>query len=167
MLSMKTALHFKQLAKTEKNHRLKIRYLALYHFKSGENRTQIAKFLGVNRGSVNSWVSSYLTDGLDGLQSKSSTGRPPKLSKEQQQKVAEYVVLNAVKPDGGRMIAEDLRCYIQTTFQINYTLRNIYWLLHSSGFSWITSRSKHPKQSQEAQDAFKKVSLGNDPSHSL
>ncbi|WP_082798331.1 winged helix-turn-helix domain-containing protein [Vibrio cidicii] len=25
------------------------------------------------------------------------------------------------------------------------------------GFSWITSRSKHPKQSQEAQDDFKKI----------
>ena len=164
---MKTALYFKQLAKTEKNHRLKMRYLALYHFKLGENRTQIAKFLGVNRGSVNTWVSSYLTNGLDGLQSKSSTGRPPKLSKQQQQKVAEYVVANAVKPDGGRMIAEDIRCYIQEAFHIKYTLRNIYWLLHGSGFSWITSRSKHPKQSQEVQDAFKKVSVGNDPSHSF
>ena len=164
---MITAQHFKQLAKTEQDHRIKMRYLALYHFKLGENKTQIAKFLGVNRGSVNTWVSRYLTHGLDGLQSKSSTGRPPKLSKQQLQKVAEYVVLNAVKPDGGRMIAEDLRGYIQDTFQINYTLRNIYWLLHGSGFSWITSRSKHPKQSQEAQDAFKKVSLGNAPSHAF
>ena len=27
------------------------------------------------------------------------------------------------------------------------------------GFSWITSRSKHPKQSQQAQDNFKKFKI--------
>ncbi|WP_102458604.1 winged helix-turn-helix domain-containing protein [Vibrio splendidus] len=31
------------------------------------------------------------------------------------------------------------------------------------GFSWITSRSKHPKQSQQVQDDFKKIQNRNDP----
>jgi len=30
-------------------------------------------------------------------------------------------------------------------------------LLHALNFSWITSRSRHPKQSQEIQDDFKKI----------
>jgi hypothetical protein len=30
------------------------------------------------------------------------------------------------------------------------------------GFSWITSRSKHPKQSEEAQEDFKKTANWND-----
>jgi transposase len=162
---MLSAQYLKELAKSEKDPRLKMRYLALYHFKLGVNRTQIAKFIGVNRGSVNTWVSNYLSQGLIGLKSKVSTGRPPKLSKEQQLKVSEYVLTNAVKHDGGRMIAEDVKVYIQENFNVEYTLRNIYWLLHNSGFSWITSRSKHPKQSQEAQDAFKNLPTGNDPSH--
>ncbi|QPL54095.1 winged helix-turn-helix domain-containing protein [Vibrio navarrensis] len=33
-----------------------------------------------------------------------------------------------------------------------------YYLLDHMGLSWITSRSKHPKQSQEVQDDFKKNS---------
>ncbi|MGS0730516.1 hypothetical protein ACVBKF_30235 [Shewanella sp. 0m-11] len=36
-------------------------------------------------------------------------------------------------------------------------------MLEQLGFSWITSRSKHPKQSIEVQAAFKKVPTGNDP----
>lgn len=164
---METAEDFKLLAKIEKDTRLKMRYLALYHFKLGENRTQIAQFIGVNRGSVNTWVSNYLMKGLDGLQTKPSTGRPNRLSTHQQQQISEYIKANAVKTDGGRMIAEDLRSYIKETFNIEYTLRNIYWLLHSLGFSWITSRSKHPKQSQETQDAFKKLQAGNDHSHPI
>ncbi|WP_413251636.1 winged helix-turn-helix domain-containing protein, partial [Vibrio natriegens] len=30
------------------------------------------------------------------------------------------------------------------------------YLLDHMGFSWITSRSKHPKQSKQTQDDFKK-----------
>jgi transposase len=32
-------------------------------------------------------------------------------------------------------------------------------LLHQQGFSWISSRSKHPKQSEEAQERFKKMPI--------
>ncbi|WP_423228032.1 helix-turn-helix domain-containing protein [Shewanella algae] len=48
---------------------------------------------------------------------------------------------------------------------MSYSLANVYRLLHALDFSWITSRSKHPKQSDEAQAAFKKLPDGNDPSH--
>ncbi|MBA6341887.1 hypothetical protein H4J59_12905 [Colwellia sp. MB02u-10] len=40
---------------------------------------------------------------------------------------------------------------------------NIYWLLHQLGFSWITSRSRHPKKSQEIRDDLKKTPNGSDP----
>jgi len=33
----------------------------------------------------------------------------------------------------------------------------MYHVLHRLGFSWITSRSKHPKQDLEAIEAFKKT----------
>lgn len=33
----------------------------------------------------------------------------------------------------------------------------VYQLLKQLAFSWITSRSRHPKQSQAAQDEFKKT----------
>ena len=67
---------------------------------------------------------------------------------------------------GGRLIAQDVRQYISDTFQIDYQLRNVYRIMDALGFSWITSRSKHPKQSQQTQDTFKKLPVGNDPSHS-
>ena len=164
---------FKKLALSEKDARLKMRYLALYHFALNENRTQIAKFLGVGRGSVNRWVASYLSNGLESLRSKPSTGRPHALSTQQKQLVSKYVKSHAVKSNGGRLIAEDIRLYIKDSFNIEYTLRNIYHLLHASDFSWITSRSKHPKhpkhpkQSQDAQDSFKKIQIRNDRSNTI
>jgi len=150
---------FKKLALSEKDARLKMRYLALYHFSLNENRTKIAEFLGVGRGSVNRWVASYFSKGLEGLRSKPSTGRPHALSAQQKKLVSKYVKDHAVKSNGGRLIAEDVRLYIKDSFNIEYTLRNIYHLLHASDFSWITSRSKHPKQSQDVQDSFKKIQI--------
>jgi hypothetical protein len=40
-----------------------------------------------------------------------------------------------------------------------YSLTSIYRLIHQLDFSWITSRSKHPKRSQAAQEDFKKIKI--------
>ena len=162
---MHTANDFKLLASRESNARLKTRYLALYHFKRGQNRTQIAEYLGVNRGSVNQWVSRYLTEGLTGLQDKAHPGRPPTLSVEQCKELQTFIESGKASPHGGRLVARDIQAYIQQQFGVKFKQGNVYRLLHQLGFSWITSRSKHPKQSSSVQDAYKKVSTGNDPSH--
>ena len=42
-------------------------------------------------------------------------------------------------------------------------MHHVYKILKQLGFSWITSRSKHPKQSIQDQESFKKLPTGNDP----
>ena len=46
-------IDFKKLASQQKSIQMKMRLLALAHFKDGHSRTQIAKFLMVSRTSVN------------------------------------------------------------------------------------------------------------------
>ncbi|ELV8624604.1 winged helix-turn-helix domain-containing protein [Vibrio cidicii] len=58
---------------------------------------------------------------------------------------------------GGRLTGVDIHAYIVKEFGQHYHPDSIDYLLDQMGFSWITSRSKHPKQSQEAQDDFKKI----------
>lgn len=160
-----TAAEVKALAKAESDRRLKMRYLAIYHFLSGSNRTQIAQYLGVARGSVNTWVTLFLSSGINGLRIKPSSGRPTELAPEQLKDLTSFIKKNAVKPTGGRLIAEDVKNHISCEYGVTYSLSNTYRLLHALGFSWITSRSKHPKQSNEVQEAFKKLPTGNDLSH--
>ncbi|PAJ73789.1 hypothetical protein CJF42_13745 [Pseudoalteromonas sp. NBT06-2] len=45
---------------------------------------------------------------------------------------------------------------MKPNFNINYHPNVIYKLLKSMGFNWITTRSRHPKQSVEVQETFKK-----------
>ena len=142
-----------------------MRLLAVSLFFEGENRANIARRLNTARSSVNKWVSDYLENGLTGLDNKPISGRPANLTSKQQLQVKAFVLKHTQSSDGGRLIAADVQKYISDNFKVNYQLGNIYRLLHSLNLSWITSRSKHPKQSAEAQEAFKKVSSGNDPSH--
>jgi transposase len=154
---------FSKLAKTHKSVRMRLRYLALAHFQEGHSRTQIAKFMKVSRTSVNKWISQYLQNGLDGLVDIKTTGRPTRLSKEQSEQLIKYITDASKSEQGGRLVGTDIQSYIANEFGYHYHLSSVYKLLHRLGFSWITSRSKHPKQSIEAQEDFKKIPNKNDP----
>lgn len=145
------------LIKTTSNARLRLRLLAVSHFIDGKNRTEIAAFLKVSRLSVNKWVKAYLDFGIDGLIEKPHTGRPSRLTPEQKERLKEYVKSNAIKPEGGRLQGRDISQFILNEFNISYQPSGIYRLLHELNLSWITTRSKHPKQSKEAQEGFKKI----------
>ena len=62
-----------------------------------------------------------------------------------------------------RLQGTDIQTYIEREFCVAYELSNVYRLLRELGFSWITSRSRHPKQDGQVQEAFKKLPAGNDP----
>ena len=153
------------LSRKEPNARKRMRLLAVSLFFEGESRTAIAKRLSIARSSVNKWVSDYLENGKAGLDNKPIPGRPAKLTLTQQNRLKEYVIHAAQSRDGGRLTGEDITRFIEAEFNITYSSTHIYKLLKRLGFSWITSRSRHPKQLQESQEAFKKLPDGNDPSH--
>jgi len=147
---------FKALARKQKSIQMKMRLLALAHFQEGHSRTKIAQFLKVSRASVNKWVSIYLSDGIEGLYEKPRSGRPHFLTKAQQKQLTIYIKENACKPGGGRLVGSDVHSYIKKEFNQHYHPDYIYTLMKDLGFSWITSRSRHPKQSDEIQEDFKK-----------
>jgi transposase len=151
-------IDFESLIAKEKNGRMRTRLLALAHIKDGANKTQAASYLKVTRRIVNVWVKRFNDGGIDALKEKQHTGRPCALSSVQLEKLSGYISENSIKPNGGRLKATLLITYIEEEFGIKYRIANIYRLLHQLEFSWITSRSMHPKQSIEAQEDFKKNS---------
>lgn len=113
----------------------------------------------MSRVSVNKWVKAYLDYGFEEVQEKPHSGRPQRLTEEQRQELKLYITEHAIDVNVGRLQARDIGLYIESNFGISYKKSGIYRLLHSIGLSWITTRSKHPKQSVEAQEAFKKFSI--------
>lgn len=144
-----------------------MRLLVVSYFLDGYNRTEIAKILKVARTSANLWVSAYLSEGISGLDSTPPPGRPPRLSTKQLNQLTQYIDEQSCSSDAGRLMGQDICDYIKNEFGVTYHRDHIYRLLKKLGYSWITSRSRHPKQSDDVQDVFKKLQTGNDPSHAL
>ncbi|QLJ10673.1 IS630 family transposase (plasmid) [Pseudoalteromonas sp. JSTW] len=144
------------LSRKEPNARKRIRLLAVSLFYEGNSRTDIAKRLNIARSSVNKWVSSYLEQGLYGLDNKPIQGRPSRLQQSQLEQLSEFIKRTNTELQGGRLTGEDIVHYISTEFGVHYHLNHTYKILKQLGFSWITSRSKHPKHSLKSQEAFKK-----------
>jgi len=156
-------IDFKSLIAKETNGRMRVRLMALSQVKEGTNNAQTARNLNISRRIVNDWVKKFYEQGLDGLKERPRSGRPCSLNQQQLSQLSQYIRNNSIKENGGRLKAQTLVTYVAQEFKVDYSIFNIYRLLHQLGFSWITSRSRHPKQSEKVQEDFKKIRNGHDP----
>ena len=148
--------NFKQLYKERGQQKYGIRLLALWKIQEGMSETKVCELLGKTHKTIRGWQQSYEKGGLKALlMIQSGRGRKPRLTK-----VAFEHDINELQKQkkGGRIRCQDIVDYIAVKYQLNYSHSGMYHLLHRFGFSWITSRSKHPKHDQEAIEAFKKTS---------
>ncbi|AZG37368.1 IS630 family transposase [Shewanella psychromarinicola] len=136
---------------------MRIRILAVSCFLECHNRAQVARQLKVSRRSVNEWVKNYLNTGIDGLKANMNSTNANKLDEHQKQVLYQYIDEFSRSEQGGRLTGLDVQSHIEQQFGIHYHINHVYKVLKNIGLSWITSRSKHPKQSLAAQEDFKKL----------
>ena len=136
---------------------MRMRLLAVANLKVGKNQADVARTLNVSKKMVNDWVANYFKGVVSALESKKPQGRPSSLSSQQKAKLIDYIEKQSQSASGGRLNGEMLQTYIQRAFQISYYQNSIYKLLKTLNITWTTSRSKHPKQSEKAQENFKKT----------
>jgi transposase len=68
------------------------RLLAIAMVLDGYSRTEAARNNGMDRQTLRDWVLRYNAEGVDGLRSRKSPGRPPALTKEQLQEFKTIVI---------------------------------------------------------------------------
>jgi transposase len=60
--------------------------------------------------------------------------------------------------NGGRVRLKDIQSMLAKDFNIHYqNINGVHYLLTKLGLSWISAKSKHPKQDEEAQALYKKL----------
>ena len=83
-----------------------------------------------------------------------SAGGLKKLGAEQLSQLSEYIDQQSRRlAIGGRLQGTIFKRISNEEFGVAYELSNVYRLLRELGFSWITSRSRHPKQDGQVQEA--------------
>ena len=127
------------------------------HLQEGWSYPEIAMALRVHEATVHGWVHRFKTAGLDGLRESPRSGAKRKLASSQEVTFKEAVVELQAQRSGGRITGHDIKAMLEEQFQVTCCLNSFYNLLARLNLVWITVRSKHPKQSQASQDAFKKT----------
>ncbi len=135
------------------------RLLALALIAEGKSRAEAAASAGMDRQTLRDWVHRYNEHGIAGLSDRKSSGRPPCLSSDQLEKLAEWVRQGPdVEKDGiVRWRRSDLAKRIAAEFNVNMAERTVGKILHRLGFRHLSSRPQHPSQDGEALEAHKKT----------
>lgn len=148
----------RQLAKSQKQARMRIRLQAVALAREGKTAPQIAAALGVARRAGQEWVARYNRAGVDGLKEGAHTGKPPRLAKDRHEQLRARLDAGALPSDGVCTLrAADVRRILEAEFGVVYSLKGVYKLLHRLGYSCLAPRPRHKLADAAAQEAFKKV----------
>jgi transposase len=148
---------FATLARAEGNKKIYQRLMILAHLKEGMPKSQISRLLFISTDQICAWFKRFNQEGIEGLKDKSRSGRPRLLDRSAHETLKQKIEESQTTLSGGRVRGEDILQLIKKEWSVSYSLSGVYYLMKDIGMSWISTRSKHPKQDEEAQEQFKKT----------
>jgi transposase len=135
------------------------RLLAVALVLEGRPRSEAAALNGMDRQTLCDWVHRYNADGVDGLQSRKSPGKAPRLSPEQKAELRELVITG---PDVAvtkvvRWRCTDLQAEVARRWSIEVHASTIGRWLGELGLTRLQPRPVHPQKDPAAETTFKKT----------
>ena len=149
---------FVMMSRKEPNPKNRIRLIAMANIKDGKPLTVVADSIKVHWKTVQSWLSNFRNNGIQGLYVKTRKLKQRKLDETVEKWISEFINALNAKDTGGYITGKQLHILVEKEFSTNCCLRTIYNTLHHLNYSWISSRSKHPKSDEEVQRLYKKLS---------
>jgi len=148
---------FAALAKAQRNKKIYQRLMILTHVKAGMPKAQISQLLLISTDQIYAWLKRFHEQGIEGLKDKPRSGRPRLLDSDAHEALKQKIEDSQSALSGGRLRGEDIIELIKNEWGVTYSLSGIYYLMKDIGMSWISTRSRHPKQDEQAQTDFKKT----------
>ena len=148
---------FKALAKKESDKRIYQRLIMLAYLKEGRSKAQVSQLTFTAPDRVYAWLKRFREQGIEGLREKPRSGRPGLLDRSAYNALQQKIEDSQSSLSGGRLRGEDIIQLVKDEWGVEYTLSGIYRLMKAIGMSWVSTRSEHPKQDEQAQQPFKKT----------
>ena len=136
------------------------RLLGIALILEGHPREAAARLSGMDRQTLRDWAHRYNADGVAGLSSRCSPGRPPTLSEAQMEELRS-LVLEGPDLERNKVVrwrCVDLRAEIAARWSVTLTKGTVGRLLRRLRMTRLQPRPFHPKKDAAAQEAFKKTS---------
>lgn len=148
---------FSLLIKKEPNPRNRFRLLAMHHLQQGKGLKRVAEIVQNHWKTIQAWLKRFRESGLDGLFESPRSGAPRKITGKAEQWIHDKVETLSQAKTGGYITGKELLASLESEHSVTCSLKTVYNTLHRLDFSWITSRSMHPKSNPEEQEAYKKT----------
>ncbi len=146
-------------AKKEKDGSMCRRLLGIAHLLEGGSRQEAQKIACLTINTFRTWMKRFNEQGIPGLRSKKSPGRPVIISQKIEEKLKEKVLAGPSLEEGlVRYRIADLQKFLKEDHQISIGISGLWYNLRDLNLSWKTGRQRHPKSNEEAQETFKKTS---------
>jgi len=156
-----SAAELRELAARERDGAIVRRLLAIAMILDGSSREEAARLNGMDRQTLRDWVHRYNAEGVEGLRSHVSPGRPSALNGDQMEELR-IMVLEGPDPERNQVCrwrCADLCDEIAVRWSVVLTERSVARLLHRLNMTRLQPRPYHPKKDAAAQEAYKKTSL--------
>ncbi len=128
----------------------------------GKTYSEIEEITGRTQKTICGYVKKFREEGLPGLVMKYSTGRPSKISKEQELKIHETITNSTPEIEDEEFIARNWNItvicrWIKKKYGITYSRSGMWYLLRRLGFSFTVPTYVLAKADPIAQEAFKEA----------
>lgn len=149
-----------ELMKSTNNKRLFERYQTIYLTLLGKKADEIAEIIGRTSRTVYNYIKAYRNSGFEGLTMTKPSGRPKRLSDEQEQELKELILTKAPVdvgfPAEFNWTASLIGKWIEKEYQIKYTIRGITGILKRLNLSYTKPTYALTKADPKKQEEFKK-----------
>lgn len=149
---------FKLMMMRESHGRNRVRLLAMHHLQLGKSLKYVSNIVGVHWKTVQSWLKRFRVSEFPGLFESPRSGAPRKITGEAETWLSEKICTLSEAKTGGQITGKELQQLLLKEHGVSCALKTIYNKLHQLNYSWITSRSMHPKSSAKVQEDYKKTS---------
>jgi transposase len=122
----------------------------------GHSSGELANILQAPRSKVSQWLQRYQAEGVDGLLEGSRSGRPPELTRQQEQRLGDILDSGPVAYglDTGIWTSPMIAWVIEEEFGVQYHPGHVRKLLHAWGFSVQRPRRVLARADAGAQDRW-------------
>jgi transposase len=153
----KNATDLRWLARLQKAVKTALRLLGIAHILDGRGRAESAALVGLTPLSLARAVKRYNADGVAGLQDRKGSGRPRKLTAEQDAELKRIVLAGPEdkKSGGSEFRLRDIVGLVEQKWDIRISAESVRTRLHAMKVEKLVCRPLHHKADPAEQAAFK------------
>ena len=153
--------HKKELAmaiKDTSDKKMFIRYRCVYLYYDGRKKSDIANIFGIDQHTLNKYIESYKSNGIEGLEPKQIPGASEKLTEEQKAQLKD-VIVNSRPADVGfdscmNWTASLALQWVKREFGVEYTTSGMTDLMHRLNLSYTKPTYSLAKADKTKQEEF-------------